>query len=204
MERFPTHRHLASWAGMCPGQNESAGKQRPGKTRKRSKWLRSALTESAKAASRTKGSYLSAHYTRIKGRRGHARAHRGDRPLDPRLRLLHAAARCPLSGTRRTLLLPPPAGARRALPASPRAPARAARPQGHPGATTRSRPTRPNINSEQSASGIYDSGGSMEMPQITQVGVVVRDLQATMEAYHAALGWGPWRVYEHRPRRCTA
>jgi transposase len=74
MEPLPTHRHLASWAGMCPGQNESAGKQRSAKTRKRSKWLRSTLRESAKAASRTKGSYPSAHYTRIKGRRGHARA----------------------------------------------------------------------------------------------------------------------------------
>jgi transposase len=74
MERFPSHRHLASWAGMCPGQNESAGKQRSGKTRKGSKWLRLALRESAKAAARTKGSYLSAHYVRLKGRRGHAKA----------------------------------------------------------------------------------------------------------------------------------
>ena len=47
MSRFPTHRHLASWAGMCPGNEESAGKRRSGKTRKDSKWLRSALTESA-------------------------------------------------------------------------------------------------------------------------------------------------------------
>jgi transposase len=74
MGHFPSHRHLASWAGMCPGQNESAGKQRSGKTRKGSKWLRSALRESAKAAARTKGSYLSAHYARLKGRRGHAKA----------------------------------------------------------------------------------------------------------------------------------
>ena len=59
---------------MCPGQNESAGKQRSGKTRNGSKWLRSALRESAKAAARTKGSYLSAHYARLKGRRGHAKA----------------------------------------------------------------------------------------------------------------------------------
>ncbi len=74
MSRFRTHRHLASWAGMCPGNDESAGKRRSGKTRKGSKWLRSALTESARAAARTKGSYLSAHYARIRGRRGSNRA----------------------------------------------------------------------------------------------------------------------------------
>ncbi len=74
MAQFPTHRHLASWAGMCPGQNESAGKRGSGKTRKGSKWLRSGLVEAAKSVTRTKGSYLAAHYHRIKGRRGHARA----------------------------------------------------------------------------------------------------------------------------------
>jgi transposase len=42
MDQFPTHKHLASWAGMCPGNDESAGKRRSGKTRKGSKWLRSA------------------------------------------------------------------------------------------------------------------------------------------------------------------
>jgi hypothetical protein len=74
MSRFPSHRHLASWAGLCPGNNESAGKRKSGRTRKGSKWLRAGLTESAKAASRTKGSYLSAHYHRIKGRRGAGKA----------------------------------------------------------------------------------------------------------------------------------
>ena len=74
MSRFPTHGHLASWAGMCPGNDESAGKRRSGKTRKGSKWLRSALTEAAHAAARTKGSYLSAHYARIRGRRGSKKA----------------------------------------------------------------------------------------------------------------------------------
>jgi transposase len=53
MDQFPTHKHLASWAGMCPGNEESAGKRRSGKTRKGSKWLRSALTESAHAAARS-------------------------------------------------------------------------------------------------------------------------------------------------------
>jgi transposase len=74
MSRFPSAGHLASWAGLCPGQHESAGKQRSGKTRKGSKWLRGALTESAKAVVRTKGSYLAARYHRIKSRRGHAKA----------------------------------------------------------------------------------------------------------------------------------
>jgi transposase len=74
MAQFPSHRHLASWAGLCPGNNESAGKRKSGCTRKGSKWLRAGLTESAKAAARTKGTYLSAHYQRIRGRRGHGRA----------------------------------------------------------------------------------------------------------------------------------
>jgi transposase len=59
---------------MCPGNNESAGKHGSGRTRKGSKWLRSALTEAAKAAARAKGSYFSAQYARLKGRRGPGRA----------------------------------------------------------------------------------------------------------------------------------
>jgi transposase len=74
MDRFPTAGHLASWAGLCPGNNESAGKHFSGATRKGSKWLRMALVEAAKAASRTKGTYLAAQYARLKGRRGHKRA----------------------------------------------------------------------------------------------------------------------------------
>lgn len=74
MARFGSAARLASWAGVCPGHHESAGKSRSGKTRKGSKWLHSNLTESAKAASRTKGTYLSAQYTRLRGRRGHAKA----------------------------------------------------------------------------------------------------------------------------------
>jgi transposase len=58
MNQFPTHQHLASWAGMCPGNDESAGKRRSGKTRKGSKWLRSALIEAAYAAARSRGTYL--------------------------------------------------------------------------------------------------------------------------------------------------
>ncbi len=74
MTRFATAGHLASWAGLCPGNNESAGKHYSGKTRKGSKWLRAALVQAANAAARTKGTYLAAHYARIKGRRGHKKA----------------------------------------------------------------------------------------------------------------------------------
>jgi transposase len=74
MERFPTADHLASWAGMCPGNNESAGKRRSGKTTKGSRWLRQVLTQAAWAASHTKGTYLAAQYRRLAGRRGKKRA----------------------------------------------------------------------------------------------------------------------------------
>jgi transposase len=70
MRQFPTHRHLASWAGICPGNDQSAGKHRSGKTRKGSKWLRTALVESARAAGRSRGTYLCAQYNRVRGRRG--------------------------------------------------------------------------------------------------------------------------------------
>jgi transposase len=74
MSVFPTDAHLASWAGQCPGNHESAGKRRSGKPRKGSKWLEKTLTESAKAAARTKGTYLSAQYGRLRGRRGPGKA----------------------------------------------------------------------------------------------------------------------------------
>jgi transposase len=74
MTRFPTAGHLASWAGLCPGNNESAGKHFSGKTRKGSRWLRTTLSQAANAAARSKGTYPAAHYARIKGRRGHKRA----------------------------------------------------------------------------------------------------------------------------------
>lgn len=74
MSRFPTPGHLASWAGMCPGNNESAGKHRSGATRHGSKWLRKALIEAAQAAGRSKNTYLSAQYAQIRGRRGPQRA----------------------------------------------------------------------------------------------------------------------------------
>ena len=70
MGRFATAGHLASWAGMCPGQRESGGKRKSGKTRKGSPWLRAALVEAAHAASRVKESYLAAQYHRVAARRG--------------------------------------------------------------------------------------------------------------------------------------
>ena len=73
MGAFPTAKHLASWAGVCPGNDESAGKRRSGRTRKGSKWLRATPTEAALAA-RTKNSYLAAQYQRLRGRRGHSKA----------------------------------------------------------------------------------------------------------------------------------
>ncbi len=74
MSCFPTHGHLASWAGMSPGNNESAGKRRSGKTTHGNRWLRSILMESAWAAARTKGSYFKARYYRLAARRGSKRA----------------------------------------------------------------------------------------------------------------------------------
>ena len=74
MEQFPTADHLASWAGMCPGNNESAGKRKSGKTTKGSRWLRQMLTQAAWAASHTKETYLSAQYRRLAARRGRKRA----------------------------------------------------------------------------------------------------------------------------------
>jgi transposase len=72
--RFPTPGHLASWAGMCPGNHRSAGKQRRGTTRKGSRFLRRALCEAAWAAVRKRGCGLGARYRRLVVRRGPKRA----------------------------------------------------------------------------------------------------------------------------------
>jgi len=74
MSRFATHRHLAAWAGMCPGNNESAGKRRSGRTRKGSPWLRHCLVEAAHGAAHTKNKYLSSQYHRLAARRGKKKA----------------------------------------------------------------------------------------------------------------------------------
>ena len=74
MRPFPTARHLASWAGLCPGNNESAGKRKSGRTRKGNPWLRAALVEVAQAAGRARQTYLGAHYRRLASRRGKKKA----------------------------------------------------------------------------------------------------------------------------------
>lgn len=74
MSQFPSPKHLASWAAICPGNNESAGKRKGGKTRKGNHWLRAALGQMAYGASRTKGSYFRAQYHRLAPRRGRNRA----------------------------------------------------------------------------------------------------------------------------------
>lgn len=73
MSRFPSDAHLASWAGLCPGHHESAGKRTSGRTRKGSPWLRGALVEAAQAAGRSK-TYLGQHFHRLAARRGKKRA----------------------------------------------------------------------------------------------------------------------------------
>jgi transposase len=74
MSQFPDEAHLSSWAGVCPGNNESAGKKKSGKTQKGNSFLKGALTESAWAASKTKASSYSAIYHNIVRRRGKKRA----------------------------------------------------------------------------------------------------------------------------------
>lgn len=74
MNRFPTSAHLSSWAGLCPGNNESAGKRKSGRTRNGNRWLCSALVRAARATTRRSNNYLSALYHRIVRRRGDKRA----------------------------------------------------------------------------------------------------------------------------------
>jgi transposase len=74
MTLFPTVGHFASWAGACPGHHESAGRRRSGRTRPGPRWLTDQLTECARAAVRTKGTYLAAHFAQLRGRRGEPKA----------------------------------------------------------------------------------------------------------------------------------
>lgn len=75
MRRFPTDAHLASWAGLCPGNNESAGKRRSGRTRKGNQMLRTTLVTCAHAAVKVKSSYFYAQFNRISAHRGKKRAY---------------------------------------------------------------------------------------------------------------------------------
>lgn len=74
LESFPTARHLAAWAGMCPGNKASGGKRRPARTRRGNPWVKRALTEAAWASGRTKHSYLSQQFRRFVARKGRKRA----------------------------------------------------------------------------------------------------------------------------------
>jgi hypothetical protein len=74
MSHFPTARHITSWAAICPGNNESAGKKKSGKTRHGNKWLRAALVQAARASVRQKDSYFGALYRRLLVRRGDQKA----------------------------------------------------------------------------------------------------------------------------------
>ena len=74
MTVFPTVGHFASWAGACPGHHESAGRRRSGRTRPGPSWLTSQLTECARAAVRTKDTYLASHFAQLRGRRGESKA----------------------------------------------------------------------------------------------------------------------------------
>ena len=74
MRQFPTARHVASWAGLCPGTHESAGKRRAVRTRKGNRWLRAALVEAALAATNVTDSALAARYRRLVRHRGHKKA----------------------------------------------------------------------------------------------------------------------------------
>jgi transposase len=74
MSVFPTANHVAGWAGVCPGNNESAGKRKSGRVRKGNVYLKTALVEAANAAALKKGSYFKDKFYRLKARRGHQRA----------------------------------------------------------------------------------------------------------------------------------
>src|SRR5664279_6405962 len=74
MSRFPTAGHLLAWAGMCPGQNESAGKRKSSRLRKGDPWLKTILVQCAWAATRKKDSYYGAQFKRLRAKRGPKKA----------------------------------------------------------------------------------------------------------------------------------
>jgi hypothetical protein len=125
---FPTAKELASWAGQCPGNDQSAGKRRSGKTRKGSKCLDWALEEAALAATRSKDTYLAAQYARLRPRRGHKKAHGAVKHSITVALLAPALHRRALQRPRRRLL---PAPRSREDHQAPRRPARTPRPRRH-------------------------------------------------------------------------
>jgi transposase len=74
MGRFPTAGHLVSWAGLCPGHNESAGRRKSSRLRKGSPWLKTMLVQCAWAATRKKDSYYKAQFNRLRGKHGMKKA----------------------------------------------------------------------------------------------------------------------------------
>src|SRR5208283_4695489 len=137
MSVFLSVYHLAAWAGVCPGNHESAGKQKSGRrARKGNVHLRTMLVGAAMSAARTKGSYLKDKYHRLKARRGALRA--ALRSQDPRLRLSHARQKPALSRSRRSLSRPDQPDPNRRQPQTT---SRAPRLQGHPRTKGRARMT---------------------------------------------------------------
>jgi transposase len=74
MSRFPSEAHLISWAGLCPQNDESAGKRRSTRMKKGAPWLKTTLIQCAWSASRARGTYLQAQYLRLRSRRGAKKA----------------------------------------------------------------------------------------------------------------------------------
>jgi transposase len=74
MTAWPTSAHAASWAGLCPGHHESAGRHRSGRTRKGNRWIRKAFVQAALCTQRAVGTYMQAHYRRLRSRRGPKKA----------------------------------------------------------------------------------------------------------------------------------
>jgi len=128
MEQFPSAQHLASWAGLCPGNNESAGKRLSGKARNGCVWVRRSLCQAAWAASHSKNTCLSAQFRRLAARKGKKRAIVAVAHDHPHHPLPHAEEPTTLPGSRGRLLRPEKCRATQALPNTQ---ARAPRPSGH-------------------------------------------------------------------------
>jgi len=126
MTVFPSAKHLASWAGMCPGNDQSAGKRSLGQDPQGLQVAGLGLEEAALAATRSKGTYLAAQYQRLRPRRGHKKA-LGAEALDYRRLLAHAVYRRDLQRRRRRLLPAPRTPTRRPSASSPNSNASATR-----------------------------------------------------------------------------